>query len=158
MLVELDTGQDLETEKDSTSVVEGPDGIWIIDKKAGTAKRAGEFAPKAKEQSVAELSMDQYQESVKGGYKGTYYQWETSQKKTTKTATETDAEQKKAMRGEMAAVMNSRKGTDRKLSPEDWNALKAGWLQEGGTAKDFDDDYNSYINQSRIEEYDYSPY
>jgi hypothetical protein len=65
------------------------------------------------------------------------------------------ADQKEQNRKDMAALLDKYKGADRRVSPETWNSLKSGWLQEGGSAKEFDDNFGQYVNKSHVQDYDY---
>jgi len=65
----------------------------------------------------------------------------------------TEGEKKTALQKQMAEVISGRKDKSGKISSVNWNTLRAAWVQEGGTAKDFDSNFGQYIDKSKESEY-----
>ncbi|NIA09511.1 MAG: hypothetical protein GWP10_07240 [Nitrospiraceae bacterium] len=60
---------------------------------------------------------------------------------------------KERARGDMLEKMNSVKGRDGKIAPENWNAFREAWQSAGGNVINFDKEFSQFINMSHSENY-----
>lgn len=90
-----------------------------------------------------------YQEWTLAGKPGTYADWLLNKKDGTQ---ETEGDKKRAIISEMGQMLGalSRNGV---VTPERWSQLRSAWVQEGGNAYEFDQNFSQYIDQTNKDKY-----
>jgi hypothetical protein len=115
-------------------------GAKLHGEQLANAKTEGDIAMQPLERAMKEANIRQSNASAAASYASAARSraGSTSDPKMTKADTMNNVE----------AYMNAKKGQDGRISPDDWNAARLAWANDGHKVEDFDNTYkNTYINK-----------